>query len=107
MDDQPVKPEIVADAEKLAGVYANFAQVGHTVYEFTIDFVRMMQNEGETMPHGVLVARVNMSPLLVSQLLAALSENWTLYAEKALPPEARQHGSTQGDQGSSEDYPPS
>ena len=80
-------PEILADQQTLGGVYANYAQVGHTIYEFTIDFVRM--EGGSEPPRGVLVARVNMSPLLVSQLLAALAENWKKYAEKALPPEAR------------------
>ena len=33
--------------------------------------------------------RVNVSPILIAQLIEALNRNWTLYAEKALPPEAR------------------
>ena len=32
---------------------------------------------------GVLVARVNLSPLLVTQLIDALQENWERYASKA------------------------
>ena len=35
--------------------------------------------------NGILVQRVNMSPLFVSQLIAALQDNWSKYATKALP----------------------
>lgn len=98
-DERPGIEISAVDPKDVAGVYANYAQVGHTIYEFTIDFARL---EGDP-PKGVLVARVNMSPLLVSQLLSALQENWSRYAERALPPEARSHGGPEDQPGSSND----
>ncbi|MFN8190711.1 MAG: hypothetical protein U0R78_09770 [Nocardioidaceae bacterium] len=54
-------------------------------YEFTIDFVRLDFAHGTstTMP-GQVVARVSLSPLMVSQL-DALDQNWQKYAAHALP----------------------
>lgn len=75
-------------AELRGGVWANFAAVAHSPYEFTLDFVRMeFANETESELPGALVARVNLSPLLVTQLIDALQENWERYASKALPPD--------------------
>lgn len=82
MDDRQV-PGLrveVPDAQK-GGVWANFARVTHSPYEFTLDFARIDFAAGE----GVVVARVNLSPLLVSQLLDALTSNWETYAAKAMP----------------------
>lgn len=67
----------------MAGVWANFAQVSHSEHEFTLDFVRL----DSTAPRGIVVARVSVSPLFVTQLIDALSENWRKYAEKAMPRE--------------------
>ena len=36
---------------------------------------------------GVVVQRINMSPLLAQQLIDALQQNWQNYAAKAMPPE--------------------
>jgi hypothetical protein len=61
--------EIIIEPDKLAGVWANFAQVSHTIHEFTVDFVRM----DPTVPgRGIVVARVSVSPLFVTQLIEAL-----------------------------------
>jgi hypothetical protein len=89
-DDGPAdkKPEIMLQTEQMAGVWANFAAVSHSEHEFTIDFVRM----DATAPppgRGIVVARVAMSPLFVTQLIDALQKNWSGYAQKALPKEAR------------------
>ena len=89
------------DPERMAGVYANYARVGHSVYEFTLDFARLETAEDGT-TRGIVVARVSMSPLLVSQLLAALTENWERYAEKALPPEVHRHGNYEAQRGHGE-----
>ena len=72
--------------EQMAGVWANFAAVSHSEHEFTIDFVRM---DGTAPPpgRGIVVARVSMSPLFVTQLIDALKQNWSGYAQKALPKE--------------------
>ena len=84
MDEQA--PEITISHEIQGGVYSNFAVVKHTPYEFTIDFARLDYTDAP--PSGVVVSRVNLSPLLVRQLMDALEENWATYAERALPPEA-------------------
>lgn len=78
--------QITVAESMTGGVWANFAAVSHSPYEFTIDFVRLdfaRQNEG-TIP-GQVVARVNLAPLMVTQLMEALDQNWQKYAEKALP----------------------
>lgn len=84
--DQP-ELQILMPPEQLAGVYANWAQVSHTEHEFTLDFVRV--EYAANPPRGVVVSRVSVSPLFVSQLISALEDNWSKYAEKALPKEAR------------------
>ena len=90
------QPEIVITEANMAGVYANYARVSHSPYEFTLDFARIEGVEGGR-AQGIVVARVSMSPLLVSQLLSALQENWERYAERALPPEARHDQGTDRD----------
>jgi len=75
--------------EMFGGVWANFAAVSHSEHEFTIDFIRVDQ-AGE---NGVVTARVNVSPLFVTQLQEALRLNWEQYAKKAMPREVQQDGS--------------
>jgi hypothetical protein len=74
---------IIIQPDQLAGVWANFAQVSHSEYEFTLDFVRLDFGRNR----GIVVARVSVSPLFVTQLIDALQGNWQKYAEKALPKE--------------------
>lgn len=59
------------------GVWSNFAAVSHSPYEFTIDFVRLdFAHPNETGgTDGQVVARVNLSPLMVTQLMEALETN--------------------------------
>jgi hypothetical protein len=70
-----------------AGVWANFATVSHSPYEFTIDFVRLdfAHPTGDGGRTGQVVARINLSPLMVTQLMEALEGNWQRYAARALP----------------------
>jgi Protein of unknown function (DUF3467) len=82
--------------QQQAGVWANFAQVSHSPYEFTLDFVRV--DFSQQPPAGIVVSRVSLSPLLVSQLIDALSTNWQRYAERALPREVFDHGSGSDDE---------
>jgi hypothetical protein len=82
---------IQIDAQQMAGVWANFAQVSHSPYEFTLDFVRL--DFSQQPPTGIVVSRVSLSPLLVSQLIDALRENWQRYAERSLPREVYDDGS--------------
>lgn len=78
--------QISLPEEMAGGVWANFATVSHSPYEFTIDFVRLdfARRENESTP-GNVVARVNLSPLMVTQLMDALETNWKKYAARSLP----------------------
>lgn len=87
-EQEPIQPNIQIRVEDVGGVWSNFAVVRHSPFEFTIDFVRLDFN-GSAAPEGVVVSRVNLSPLFVQQLLDALQENWVMYAQKAMPPEVR------------------
>ena len=70
------------DPEHMPGVYANFANVSHSDYEFTITFARV-DHEVETgdVP-GVVVSRVNLSPRFMGELLAAMNDNFTRWQTK-------------------------
>jgi hypothetical protein len=88
-DDDEVQDEqieIALDMSQMAGVWANFARVSHSQHEFTLDFVRLDYATNQPR-QGVVVARVSVSPLFITQLRAALDENWEQYARKALPKE--------------------
>ncbi len=91
MSEQPNDPQQVhvslemPDTHK-GGVWANFARVSHSPYEFTLDFARIDFATAPDM-QGVVVARVNLSPLMVTQLIEALETNWATYAQKAMPRE--------------------
>ena len=52
------------DPENLAGVYANFANISFSDYEFTITFARIDHEVEEGDVPGVVVSRVNMSTAL-------------------------------------------
>ena len=81
----PQEIQVSLPPEMFGGVWANFATVTHTEHEFTIDFIRV---DG-VQRSGMVTARVNVSPLFITQLQAALNRNWEQYAKKALPPEAQ------------------
>jgi hypothetical protein len=63
--------------EAMAGVYANFANVSHSDYEFTITFARVDHEvEDEEVP-GVVVSRVALSPRFLRELIDALEDNYS------------------------------
>ena len=63
--------------EVMAGVYANFANVSHSDYEFTITFARVDHEvEAEEVP-GVVVSRVNLSPRFMRELIDAIEDNYS------------------------------
>jgi hypothetical protein len=68
---------IQADPEHLAGRYANFANVSFSDYEFTITFARIDHEVEEGDVPGVVVARVNMSPRFMRELLDAMDDTWS------------------------------
>jgi hypothetical protein len=63
--------------EQMAGHYANFANVSHSDYEFTITFARVDHEvEAEEVP-GVVVTRVNLSPRFMRELIDAMEDNYS------------------------------
>jgi hypothetical protein len=92
--------KIHSQPDQMGGVWANAAAVRHSPHEFTIDFLRCEFGDDGRATSGILVQRVNMSPLFVSQLITALQDNWSKYADKAMPKELfddiviETHGST-------------
>lgn len=84
----PQEAQIYLDPSQMAGVWANWAQVSHSEHEFTLDFVRLEYTANP--PRGIVVSRVSVSPLFVTQLIDALTDNWENYAQKAMPKEV--HG---------------
>jgi hypothetical protein len=89
----PVRVSLDLPGELRGGVWANFARVSHSPYEFTLDFARLDSSAAPEM-QGVVVARVNLSPMLVTQLIRALETNWEAYAARAISAEATDPGST-------------
>ncbi len=59
------------------GIWSNMVVVSHSQYEFTLDFTRIhfAQPPVDGKRRAVLVQRVNVSPLLVTQLIGALQKN--------------------------------
>jgi Protein of unknown function (DUF3467) len=82
-DAQPINANVILPPEQMAGVWANFAAVSHSEHEFTLDFVRLMY--GSDPLTGVVVARVSVSPLFITQLIDALNTNWQEFTRKSLP----------------------
>lgn len=96
-EGEPRQIEVQMPEAMRAGVWANFAAVVASPYEFTLDFARL-EHDAKGPTGGIVVARVSMSPLFIRQLIDALDQNWTKYAERAMPPEVR-IDDVQGDSG--------
>src|ERR1043166_1751132 len=61
----------------MGGVYANFANVSHSDYEFTVTFARVDHEvEADEVP-GVVVTRVNLSPKFMRELIDAMQDNYS------------------------------
>lgn len=67
------------DPQHLAGVYANFANITFSDYEFTLTFARIDHEIEEGDVPGVVVGRVNMSQQFAKELLDALTDAWSKY----------------------------
>ncbi len=61
----------------MAGVYANFANVSHSEYEFTITFARVDHEVEDDEIPGVVVSRVNLSPRFMRELIDAMEDNYS------------------------------
>ena len=66
----------------MASQYANFANVSHSDYEFTITFARVDHEvESEEVP-GVVVSRMSVSPRFMRELIDAMEDNWSKWQTK-------------------------
>ena len=70
------------DPENLAGVYANFANISHSDYEFTITFARLDHEVDEEEIPGVVVSRISASPKFVRELIDALEDNYSKWSTR-------------------------
>ncbi len=86
--------------EQMAGMYANFANVSHSDYEFSITFARVDHEVEEGEIPGVVVSRLNLSPKFFRELIDAMEDNWSKWRTtegiKNLP-EVPPPGDTGGD----------
>jgi len=84
VDDDPAERHINlhTSPEVMAGIYANFANVSHSDYEFTITFARVDHEvEAEEVP-GVVVSRISVSPKFMRELINAMEDNWSKWRTK-------------------------
>jgi uncharacterized protein DUF3467 len=81
MDDEGPERQlnIHLDPEHLAGVYANFANITFSDYEFTLTFARIDHEVESGDVPGVVVSRVNMSQQFMRELLAAMQDAYSKY----------------------------
>jgi hypothetical protein len=70
------------DPENLAGVYANFANISFSDYEFTLTFARIDHEVEEGDIPGVVVSRVNISSRFMQELLAAMQDSWSKWSSR-------------------------
>ena len=73
---------IHVDAQFLGGVYANFANVAFSDYEFTITFARIDHEVEDGDIPGVVVSRVNMSTRFMKELLDAMQDSWSKWSAR-------------------------
>ena len=76
-DDRERRINLHTTPETMAGAYANFANVSHSDYEFSVTFARVDHEvEDEEVP-GVVVSRINFSPRFFRELIDAMEDNWS------------------------------
>ena len=63
--------------EDMEGHYANFANVSHSDYEFTITFARVDHEVEEEEIPGVVVSRINLSARFMKELIDAMTDNYS------------------------------
>ena len=84
MDDggQERQLNIHLDPDHMAGVYANFANISFSDYEFTLTFARIDHEvESGDIP-GVVVSRVNVSAQFMQELLEAMNDSWSKWTTR-------------------------
>jgi hypothetical protein len=77
-DEQPERQiNIHTSPEVMAGVYANFANVSHSDYEFTVTLARVDHEVDEDEIPGVVVTRVNLSHKFFRELIDAMEDQYS------------------------------
>ena len=85
MDDDARERQLnlqMVEPQHLAGVYANYAAVSFSDYEFTITFARIEHEVDEGEVPGAIVARVNMSAKFTRELINTLEDSWSKWASR-------------------------
>jgi hypothetical protein len=84
MDEDAPEPQlnIHIEPKHLAGVYANFANVSFSDYEFTLTFARIEHEVEEGDIPGAVVARVNMSTRFMQELMTAMEDAWSKWSSR-------------------------
>ena len=82
MDEEPRERQlnIHIDPEAMGGVYANFANVSFSQYEFTVTFARVDHEVEEGDVPGVVVSRVNVSHKFMRDLLDAMEDSYSKWS---------------------------
>ena len=82
MDEEPRDRQlnIHIDPDAMGGVYANFANVSFSQYEFTITFARVDHEVEDGDVPGVVVSRVNVSHKFMRDLLDAMEDSWSKWS---------------------------
>ena len=70
------------DPDDMAGVYANFANISFSPYEFTLTFARVDHEVEEGDIPGVVVSRINVSSRFMKELLDAMQDSWSKWATR-------------------------
>lgn len=70
------------DPQHLAGVYANFANVSFSDYEFTLTFARIEHEVEEGDVPGAVVARVNVSSRFMRELIDAAEDTYSKWSSR-------------------------
>jgi hypothetical protein len=68
--------------EEMAGHYANFANVSHSDYEFTVTFARVDHEVEQGEVPGVVVTRVNLAPRFMRELIDAMQDNYSKWSTR-------------------------
>ena len=77
-EEQPERHiNIHTSPEIMAGVYANFANVSHSDYEFTVTFARVDHEVDDEEIPGVVVSRVNLSAKFFRELIDAMEDQYS------------------------------
>jgi hypothetical protein len=97
------------DPSEMAGHYANFANVSHSDYEFTVTFARVDHEVEDDEIPGVVVTRVNLSPRFMRELIDAMEDNYSKWRTregiKSLPEWGGGPGAQGAGDAGSEDLP--